>query len=100
MSRTPDHMFESWIRIRTKVSKAIEAKNRAAERAVDAHKWRSGGSKWSPRESAVADSHHFDEKQLPDPDPYKGKSSIRISIKVMWIRNPALKSLSMTNMIF
>ncbi len=41
---------KSWIRIRIEVKKlgALEA----PWRAVDAHKWRRDGSKWSPGESA------------------------------------------------
>jgi hypothetical protein len=48
----------------------------------------------------VADFHHFKEKLDPDthlsqtldPDPHKSKSKIRISIKVMRIRNRGLDS--------
>jgi hypothetical protein len=43
----------------------------------------------------TADSHHFDEKLDPDPDPHFNKKShpepigFRISVKVMWIQNHA-----------
>jgi hypothetical protein len=60
-------IFGSWIpiRIETQNSKALEAHHRA----VDAHNGSLEAQNGVYR-SVVADSHHFDEEQDPDPGLY------------------------------
>ncbi len=51
-------------------SKVRTRSERLKKRATDAHRWRPGGSKWSPGgvyRPVVADSHHFDKDQDPAP---------------------------------
>jgi hypothetical protein len=59
---------------------------KAKEGRGSSHNCGVGGSKWRPGGSldyrVVADSHHFDEKQDPNPDPLKVKRWTRIRIKM------------------
>jgi hypothetical protein len=42
---------------------------------------------WRVCRQVIADSHHLDEEQDPDPDPYEVKSWFHIQINVKsWIR--------------
>jgi hypothetical protein len=44
-------------------------------RDLDAHNGGVEAQKMKPCRSVVADSHHFDEEQDPDPDPHLSKKS-------------------------
>jgi hypothetical protein len=63
---------KSWIRIRMKIknSEAPEAQNRAVEVGgrSQMEAWRPKVEAWSVCRPVVADSHHLDEEQVPDPD--------------------------------
>jgi hypothetical protein len=50
---------------------AFKGQNGAVECRGGGSQWRPGRSKWNPGGSipVVADSHHFDEEEDPDPDP-------------------------------